>query len=263
VAETTDFANRLNRSVAGHGVLVTGAGSGIGLATARLFAAEGAAVAVADLNAEAAEKATAGIRQTGGMAFAFGMDVADPASVRQAVVEAVQKLGRLDVVVNNAGLSAVTAIDGPDYDFLWQRHLAVVLTGQQLVIRAALPALRQARAARIINIASTEGLGATARLSPYAAAKAGVIGLTRSLAVELGPEGITVNCVCPGPVLTGMTEAIPAEQREIYASRRTALRRYGAPEELADMILNIALPSSSFLTGAVIPVDGGLMARNA
>ena len=99
--------------------------------------------------------------------------------------------------------------------------------------------------------------------SPYSAAKTGVTGLTRSLAVELGPEGITVNCICPGPIRTGMTAAIPDDHKTIYAKRRTALKRYGDPEEVAQITVSLCLPAASFITGAVIPVDGGLMARNA
>jgi 3-oxoacyl-[acyl-carrier protein] reductase len=99
--------------------------------------------------------------------------------------------------------------------------------------------------------------------SPYSAAKAGVVGLTRSLAVELGRDGITVNCICPGPITTGMTARISEENKAIYARRRTALGRYGDPEEVAHMTLSLCLPAASFLTGAIIPVDGGLMARNA
>jgi 3-oxoacyl-[acyl-carrier protein] reductase len=114
-----------------------------------------------------------------------------------------------------------------------------------------------------VNIASTEALGATARDSPYAAAKAGVTGLTRALAVELGPEGITVNCICPGPIDTAMTAPIPAGDKAVFAKRRTALRRYGSPEEVAHMTVSLCLPAASYITGATIPVDGGLMARNA
>jgi 3-oxoacyl-[acyl-carrier protein] reductase len=138
-----------------------------------------------------------------------------------------------------------------------------MLTGQQRMVRAALPWLRQSDAARIINIASTEGLGATPGNTPYVAAKTGVTGLTRGLAADLGKEGITVNCICPGPILTAMTEKVPEADKAVFAKRRTALRRYGLPEEVAHMTLNLALPASSFVTGAVIPVDGGLIARNA
>jgi len=114
-----------------------------------------------------------------------------------------------------------------------------------------------------VNIASTEGLGATPGNSAYAAAKTGVIGLTRGLAVELGKEGITVNAICPGPINTGMTAGIADEDKQIYARRRTALRRYGEPEEVAHATLSLCLPAASFITGVALPVDGGLTIRRA
>jgi 3-oxoacyl-[acyl-carrier protein] reductase len=165
--------------------------------------------------------------------------------------------------VNNAGISIFGAIDGDAYLAAWNKTLAVLLTAQMLTIRAALPYLRKAAHPRIINIASTEALGATKFGSPYTAAKTGVVGLTRSLAVELGPEAITVNCVCPGPINTGMTAAIPDEQKAIYARRRVALKRYAEPEEVAHATLSLALPAAQFITGVVLPVDGGLTIKNA
>src|SRR5216684_4089 len=116
---------------------------------------------------------------------------------------------------------------------------------------------------RPILKASTEALGATAQDSAYAAAKAGVAGLTRALAVDLGPEGITVNCICPGPISTALTDSIPEEHKIIFGKRRTALKRYGYPEEVAHMTFSLCLPAASYITGAVIPVDGGLTIRNA
>jgi 3-oxoacyl-[acyl-carrier protein] reductase len=113
-----------------------------------------------------------------------------------------------------------------------------------------------------VNVASTEGLGATAYLSPYTASKHGVIGLTRSLAVELGPAGVTVNCICPGPIHTGMTAAIPDEAKAKFARRRVPMRRYGDPEEVAHMTLSLVLPAASYITGAVLVVDGGLTIQN-
>jgi 3-oxoacyl-[acyl-carrier protein] reductase len=257
-----DF-KQLSRSVRGLTVLVTGAASGMGRATARVFAAEGANVAVTDYDGAGAHAVADAITASGGSAKAWQFDVADAAAVTRVVNEVAKQFGGLDIVVNNAGISTVSAIDGDGYDALWERGIAVLLTAQQRIIRAALPYLRKSKCPRIVNIASTEALGATALHSPYSAAKAGVTGLTRSLAVELGREGITVNCICPGPITTGMTDRISAEHKAIYAKRRTALNRYGDPEEVAHMTLSLCLPAASFLTGAVIPVDGGLMARNA
>jgi 3-oxoacyl-[acyl-carrier protein] reductase len=256
----SDF-KQLSRSVAGLTVLVTGAAGGMGRATARVFAAEGARVAVTDYaagGAQAVADETVAKDQT---ARAWPLDVANRDEIGADIA---RHFGGLDIVVNNAGISVRVAIDDDGYDEAWAKGLGVMLTAHQRVIRAALPYLRQSKCPRIVNIiASTEALGATALHSPYSAAKAGVVGLTRSLAVELGRDGITVNCICPGPITTGMTARISDEHKAIYAKRRTALGRYGTPEEVAHMTLSLCLPAASFLTGAIIPVDGGLMARNA
>jgi len=251
------------RSLRGSIVLVTGAASGMGAATARLFAAEGAAVAVSDRNGDGARRVADELAGRGGNTRAWALDVADPAQIDSVVAEAAEHFGGLEILVNNAGVSGFTAIDDPGYQATWEQCLAILLSAQQRTVRAALPWLRRSAAPRIVNVASTEALGATARNSAYAAAKGGVTSLTRALAVELGKEGITVNCICPGPIRTGMTSAIPEQQKATYAGRRTALRRYGEPEEVAHMTLSLCLPAASFVTGAVIPVDGGLMARNA
>ena len=258
----SDF-KQLSRSVKDLAVLVTGAASGMGRATARVVAAERAKVAVTDISAEATKAVASEIAAGGGTAQAWTLDVADRDNINAVVGDVAAVFGGLDIVVNNAGISVRTAIDDDGYDEAWAKGLAVMLTAHQRIIRAALPYLRQSKSPRIVNIASTEALGATALHSPYSAAKAGVVGLTRSLAVELGRDGITVNCICPGPITTGMTARISDEHKAIYARRRTALGRYGAPEEVAHMTLSLCLPAASFLTGAVIPVDGGLMARNA
>ena len=251
------------RSVAGRIALVTGAASGMGRATARLLAAMGAKVAVTDFNGPGAQMVAQDIVSSGGIAQPWALDAADRERVATVVAEAAGAFGGPDIVVNNAGISNALPFDDPQYEEAWQRLIAVIMTGTQQVTRAALPWLRESNAARIVNIASTEALGATAGHSGYSAAKAGVAGLTRSLAVEFGRAGITVNCICPGPINTGMTAVIPDESKAIFAKRRTAMNRYGEPEEVAQIIVSLCLPASSYITGAVIPVDGGLMARNA
>lgn len=252
-----------SRSVRGLTVLVTGAASGMGRATAELFAAEGANVAATDVSEAAVQALADKLAAQGLSAAGWALDVSDPHAILRVTDAVAERFGGLDILVNNAGISAFSPVDSETYEAVWDRALLVLLTAHQRLVRAALPHLRKSACPRIVNIASTEALGATARDSPYAAAKAGVTGLTRALAVELGKEGITVNCICPGPILTGMTAGLPEADRETFAQRRTALRRYGRPEEVAHMTLSLCLPAASYVTGAVIPVDGGLMARNA
>ena len=252
----------LSRSIEGQVAIVTGAASGMGRATAHLLADEGARVAVIDRTAGGAAAVVAEITAAGGVASAWDVDVTDRGAVEAAVDAVRAELGPVDILINNAGVSLPVAIDGEDFLDAWESTLAVNLTAHTSFIRACVTDLRRDGAGRIVNVASTEGLGATAFISPYTASKHGVIGLTRSLAVELGPSGVTVNCICPGPIRTGMTASIPDEAKVRFARRRVPLRRYGDPEEVAHATLSLVLPASSFITGAVLVVDGGLTVQN-
>lgn len=253
----------LSRSIEGQVAIVTGAAAGMGKATALLFAQQGARVAVTDRDAAGADAVAQEIGAAGGQAAAWALDVTDSSAIQSVVDQVAARWGCLDIVVNNAGVGRLLALDATDYDVAWEALHAVLLRSQARMVRAALPHLRRSAHPRVVNIASTEALGASSRNSIYAAAKAGVAGLTRALAVELGPEGIIVNCLCPGPILTEMTRRIPESGRETFAHRRTALRRYGQPEEVAHMTLSLCLPAASFVTGATLVVDGGLSARFA
>ena len=254
---------RLSRSVKGKVAIITGAGSGMGAATAKVFAEEGVKVVATDVNLEAVMRVSEEIKSNSGVCQAIKLDVTDKAEIENCLEETIKEFGSLDFVINNAGISSATAVDDENYENYWDDTLSIVLTGQIKLIRAALPHLLKSKNARIVNISSTEGFGASPYHSPYTAAKHGVIGLTRSLALELGPKGITVNCICPGPINTNMTAAIDEKDKETYARRRVGLKRYGEPEEVAHATLNLCLPSSSYINGVYLPVDGGLSIRRA
>ena len=255
--------SQLSRSIEGKVAIVTGAASGMGRATAHLFGDEGARVALIDINEEPLQKVVDEMTAVGYDARGWQLDLSDADAIDGVINEIGEHFGGIDILVNNAGISLFSPIDGDDYIENWNLSIAVLLTAQTRTIRAALPYLRKSSSGRIVNIASTEGLGATRYGSPYTAAKTGVIGLTRSLAVELGPEAITVNCICPGPINTGMTSAIPDQDKIIFAKRRVALRRYAEPEEVAHGTLSLVLPAAQFITGVALPVDGGLTIKNA
>jgi 3-oxoacyl-[acyl-carrier protein] reductase len=254
--------SQLSRSISGKAAIVTGAGSGMGRATAHLFADEGAKVAVVDTNADGVDRVVREITDAGGTAAGWTLDVSDGGAIGALVRDVVARFGGIDILINNAGVSLPAPIDSDDFDGAWARTLAVNLTAHAQLIRACLPHLKAQRCGRVVNIASTEGLGATAFISPYTSSKHGVIGLTRALAVELGSQGVTVNCVCPGPINTGMTAVIPDDAKQKFARRRVPLRRYGEPEEVAHATLSLVLPAASYINGAVLVVDGGMTVQN-
>jgi 3-oxoacyl-[acyl-carrier protein] reductase len=225
--------------------VVTGGASGIGRAAAELLRAEGVAVAVLD-------------RDTPG----DPVDVSDPSSVQRAVTAARAELGPVSIVVNAAGIASAGQLDDDGYLDAWSQALAVNLYGTMHVVRACLPDLLASGLGRIVNVASTEGLGSARGLGPYSVSKHGVVGFTRSLAVDLGRSGVTANCVCPGATLTGLTAGIPEADRAAFGRRHVPVGRYAQPEEIAYMIVALTRPEASFVNGAIIPVDGGQTAMN-
>jgi NAD(P)-dependent dehydrogenase (short-subunit alcohol dehydrogenase family) len=238
----------------GRKILITGGASGIGRATARLCAQEGASVAVLDRSEDAANEVAAGV---GGHAFV--VDVADPGSVNSAVELAAAAMGGLDGVVNAAGIFSSEGLTDTSPE-LFNRILTVNITGTFLVIRAAERHLRAASQATIVNIGSGVGLKPTGPGSTaYVASKGGVIAMTKALAMELAPS-VRVNVVCPGMVETPMTQGFvrnAAGDVEPALASRYALRRPAAPEEIAAAILFLTSAESSFVTGIALPVDGG------
>jgi len=243
--------------LAGRVALVTGASRGIGRAVACRLAADGAEVAVNYVsNAAAADETVARIRAAGGVATAVRFDVGDAAAVRSAVQNIVDRASRIDILVNNAGL----AIDGlllrlKEDD--WERGLRINLTGVFHCTKAAARAMIRNRWGRIINLASVVAEMGNAGQAAYAAAKAGVIGLTKSLARELSSRGITVNAVAPGFVETDMTAALSPEQKAFYENVIPA-GRVATPEEVAESVAFLASPGAGYITGHVLRVNGGL-----
>lgn len=256
----------LSRSIDTKVAIVTGAASGMGRATAHLFVDEGARVVVADLGQQRVSGVVDEIRDVHGADAALGVvtDVADPDQLAALVEATLAWAGTIDIVVNNAGVSLINSAfqDADEFESNWARTLDVNLTAHARLIRLALPHLIASGSGRIVNIASTEAIVTTAGLAAYAASKAGVVGLTKSFAVELGQHAVTVNCICPGPIATAMTESIDDESKTTYARRRVPLRRYGDPEEVAHMTVNLCLPSAGFVNGAIVPVDGGMSIRH-
>lgn len=253
---------RPSRSIAGRVALVTGAASGMGRAIAHLFADEGAKVALIDRTAGGVELVVGELRHAGATAAGRVADVADRLQVERAVAVLRDELGPVDILVNNAGVSLPAPIDAVDYVDSWAATLAVNLESHTHLVRACLADLLRHGEGRIVNIASTEAMGASPGISPYTASKHGVVGLTRALAVELGRQGVTVNCVSPGPIRTGMTAGIPDQAKDAFARRRVPVGRYGEPDEVAYAVLSLCVPAASYINGAVLVVDGGLTAQN-
>ena len=244
--------------------LVTGGASGIGRATAVLMAAEGAALAVADLDEQAAQEVAREISDAGGRAIAIGCDVSDAAQVEAAVQRMVSEFGRLDVLFNNAGITRrATVVDLSEGD--WDRVMAVNVKGIYLMSRSAIPVLAASGGGAIVNTASGWGLAGGAKAAVYCASKGAVVLLTKAMAIDHAQQKIRVNCVCPGDTGTQMlqTEASQlGEQTEPFMAEAAdrPLGRIGSPDEIARAVLFLASDDSSFVTGTALVVDGGGLA---
>src|ERR1700761_1128867 len=240
-------------------VIVTGAASGIGEATARRFSAEGAAVVLVDRQREALEKVAGELPRD--RTLAHVADVSEPLAINDMMESTVQRFGRLDVLVNNAGVH-----EGGDpaeiTDEQWRKVMATDADGVFFGCRAAIPHLEKTKGS-IVNTASVSGTGGDWAMSPYNAAKGAVVNLTRALALDLGKKGIRVNSVCPSLTRTGMTEDMMNDKKLLAKfAERIPLGRVCEPEEVAAVIAFLASDDASFMTGANVAVDGGVSASN-
>jgi NAD(P)-dependent dehydrogenase (short-subunit alcohol dehydrogenase family) len=240
--------------------IITGAGSGIGRATAQLFAREGARVVVAEINAETGAETARRIVAAGGVASAIPTDVTESADIQRMIAFAVETYGALHILMNNACWSrALPAVELAEED--WERTIAACLRSVYLGAKYAIPHMIAAGGGSIINISSVNGLITNPGFSAYSAAKAGVLGLTRNLALDYGRQGIRVNAICPGFIASNerslaRLEADPLERRAMIETQ--VLDRWGRPEDIASAALFLASDESSFMTGATLVVDGGL-----
>jgi NAD(P)-dependent dehydrogenase (short-subunit alcohol dehydrogenase family) len=236
--------------------IVTGAARGIGSQIARRFAEEGARVVVADLDEERAEQVAASITAAGGTAIAAGVDITSQQQVERLMALAVSRFGKLDVLVNNAGVGLNQPLLATTLE-QWEHVLRVNLTGTFLCAQAAARVMVKQRSGRIVNVASISGQRGGQGRAAYGASKAGVILLTRVMAVELAPHGVRVNAISPGPVVTEMSNGTHTPATRQAYHDRIPLGRYGEQQEIAAAALFLASTESSFVNGHTLNVDGG------
>jgi len=236
--------------------MVTGAARGIGQGSALAFAARGADVVVCDLLPDDGETVKR-VEELGNSAIYVQTDVSSSESVQAAVLAAISRFGRLDYAHNNAGIGPAAAIEDLTED-VWSQVIGINLTGVFLCMKYQLPHLLETKGA-VVNTASTWGVVGAAGMSAYAASKHGVIGLTKSAALEYGTRGVRINAIAPGPIQTPLTAAVPTEVIGQIIGR-TALRRYGQPSEVGELVAWLCSDAASYVTGTLLPVDGGWLA---
>lgn len=241
-------------------VLITGAGRGIGRAAALGFAAQGARVVVTDIDLAKAEECAAAIVEQGGRTWSFALDVADGEACRRLAAEVAREIGRIDVLVNNAGVLYRVPMTDPAIAETWRRQLAINTDGPFNATVAFLDALKATRG-NIVNLASINSFISLARTVPYVTSKGAVAQFTKALAVELAPDGVRVNAVAPGLIFTDINQDIQNDPDRLDEFlRRVPLGRPGAPDDLVGPILFLASAAANYVTGAILPVDGGLLA---
>jgi 3-oxoacyl-[acyl-carrier protein] reductase len=242
--------------------LITGGAGGLGYATAERLASDGIEIALADIDGGGARKSASMLVENGFSARGYALDVADPASVKQVVPAVEADFGRIDILVNSAGiLPRVNGRNPTVADMpldIWNATLAVNLTGPMLMAQACLPSMRRRKWGRIVTISSRSGRMRTFGNAHYSASKAGLFGLSRILAGEVGPDGITVNCIAPSRIDTELNRAMPGNEATLQAAlRETPMGRIGQPEDIAAAVAYLASDAAGFVTGAILDVTGG------
>jgi 3-oxoacyl-[acyl-carrier protein] reductase len=251
----------MNGRLADRVAVVTGGGHGIGKAYARGLAQEGASLVIAEIDGDAAKTVADVLVQEGAKAIAVKTDVSDWASVQAMAARAIEAFGRIDILVNNAAIFATVPMSRAPFDQIdpteWDRMMTVNLKGTWLACRAVVPQMRKQRYGKIVNISSGTALKGSASRIHYVTSKAGILGFTRTLAMEVGNDGICVNCIAPGSTLSEENpDADTLKMRNAAASQR-ALRRVQKPEDLVGSIVFLASADSDFITGQTLVVDGG------
>ncbi|WP_134704287.1 3-oxoacyl-ACP reductase FabG [Ammoniphilus sp. YIM 78166] len=237
--------------------IITGGGSGLGKEASLLFAQEGSAIAVWDINQEQGEETVQQIREKGGRAKFYKVDVGEDGLVQESVEQVIQDFGKVDILINNAGITRDAMLHKMTTQ-QWNQVIRINLSGVFHCTHAVVPYMREKEYGRIINTSSVVGVYGNMGQTNYAAAKSGVIAMTKTWAKELGPKGINVNAVAPGFIKTPMTEAVPEKILQMMESK-VPLKRLGEAKDIANAYLFLASPESAYVNGCVLNVDGGLV----